>query len=92
MNTEVLPAEQITHPTSRELFAGFMKLGLMGFGGVLPLAHQMVVEDQKWLNTEEFTHLLGVCQISLEETSLIWLLRLVMSFRGLKVLLVLFSG
>ena len=40
-----------------------MKLGLMGFGGVLPLAHQMVVEDQKWLNTEEFTHLLGVCQI-----------------------------
>ena len=63
MNTEVLPAEQITHPTSRELFAGFMKLGLMGFGGVLPLAHQMVVEDQKWLNTEEFTHLLGVCQI-----------------------------
>lgn len=63
MNTEVLPAEQITHPTSRELFAGFMKLGLMGFGGVLPLAHQMVVEEQKWLNTEEFTHLLGVCQI-----------------------------
>ena len=63
MNTEVLPAEQITHPTSRELFAGFMKLGLMGFGGVLPLAQQMVVEDQKWLNTEEFTHLLGVCQI-----------------------------
>jgi chromate transporter len=43
-----------------------MKLGLMGFGGVLPLAHQMVVEDQKWLNTEEFTHLLGVCQISPE--------------------------
>jgi len=92
MNTEVLPAEQITHPTSRELFAGFMKLGLMGFGGVLPLAHQMVVEDQKWLNTEEFTHLLGVCQILPGGNIINMVLRLVMSFRVLKVLLVLFSG
>ena len=63
MNTEVIPVEHISRPTSWELSLGFMKLGLMGFGGVLPLAHQMVVEDQKWLNTEEFTHLLGVCQI-----------------------------
>lgn len=63
MNTEVLPLEQEIHPSNKELFTGFMKLGLMGFGGVLPLAHRMIVEDQKWLDTEEFTHLLGVCQI-----------------------------
>lgn len=42
---------------------GFMKLGLMGFGGVLPLAHRMIVDDRKWLTIEEFTHLLGVCQL-----------------------------
>lgn len=63
MTTEALPFERVIHPTSKELFTGFMKLGLMGFGGVLPLAHRMIAEEQKWLSTEEFTHLLGVCQI-----------------------------
>lgn len=51
------------HPSCRALFIGFMTLGLMGFGGVLPLAHRIIVEDRQWLNTEEFTHLLGICQL-----------------------------
>ena len=63
MKTEIIPLEQEIHPNSQELFMGFMKLGLMGFGGVLPLAHRMIVDDRKWLTIEEFTHLLGVCQI-----------------------------
>ena len=63
MNTEVIPLEQEIYPSNKQLFMGFMKLGLMGFGGVLPLAHRMIVEDQKWLSTEDFTHLLGICQI-----------------------------
>ena len=63
MKTEVMTLEQEIHPNSQELFMGFMKLGLMGFGGVLPLAHRMIVDDRKWLNIEEFTHLLGVCQL-----------------------------
>lgn len=58
MDTRVLHT-----PTSRELFLGFLKLGLMGFGGVLPLAHRMIVEENKWLSTTQFTDLLGVCQI-----------------------------
>ena len=64
MNTETIPMEHIQDiPNCKALFSGFMKLGLMGFGGVLPLAHRLIVEDQKWLNAEEFTNLLGVCQI-----------------------------
>ena len=63
MKTEIIPLEQEIHPNSQELFMGFMKLGLMGFGGVLPLAHRMIVDDRKWLTIEEFTHLLGVCQL-----------------------------
>lgn len=63
MNTKVIPLELEVQPSNKELFIGFMKLGLMGFGGVLPLAHRMIVEDRKWLNSNEFTHLLGVCQI-----------------------------
>lgn len=64
MNTEAIPMEQsMNTPNCKALFLGFMKLGLMGFGGVLPLAHRLIVEDQKWLTSEKFTDLLGVCQI-----------------------------
>lgn len=64
MNTEVIRLQQhVITPDYKALFLGFMKLGLMGFGGVLPLAHRMIVEDQKWLSSEKFTDLLGVCQI-----------------------------
>ena len=34
----------------------------MGFGGVLPLARRMVVEDRRWLDAAEFADLLGLCQ------------------------------
>lgn len=63
MSTDVVPLAKEIHPNNQELFIGFMKLGLMGFGGVLPLAHQMIVEDQKWIDSAQFTNLLGVCQI-----------------------------
>lgn len=66
MNAEIIPLESVEHtihPDNKELFTGFMKLGLMGFGGVLPLARQMVVEDQKWIDSAQFTNLLGVCQL-----------------------------
>lgn len=49
-------------PTVRELFTGFLYLGMMGFGGVLPLAHNMLVEQRRWLTAKEFTDLLGLCQ------------------------------
>ena len=45
-----------------ELFRGFLLLGLTGFGGVLPLARRMMVEERGWLSGEEFTDLLGLCQ------------------------------
>lgn len=49
-------------PSSRQLFLGFLALGLMGFGGVLPLARSMLVERRRWLSAEAFTELLGLCQ------------------------------
>jgi chromate transporter len=49
-------------PTVGELFCGFLILGLTGFGGVLPLARDMVVERRRWLTAAEFTELLGLCQ------------------------------
>jgi chromate transporter len=49
-------------PGLGELFAGFLGVGLMGFGGVLPLARRMIVEQRKWLTGAEFTDLLALCQ------------------------------
>lgn len=84
MNTDVIPMEQVQHPTSKELFTGFMKLGLMGFGGVLPLAHRMIVDDQKWLSSEKFTDLLGVCQILPGGNIINMAVAIGMEFQGIK--------
>lgn len=50
-------------PHCKDLFLGFLKLGLMGFGGVLPIARHILVDEKKWLTEAEFLDLLGVCQI-----------------------------
>ncbi len=49
-------------PTIGALFGGFFIAGLCGFGGVLPWARRMIVEQRKWLTTTEFTEMLGLCQ------------------------------
>ncbi len=35
---------------------------MVGFGGVLPWARRMVVEQRQWLSPAEFTDLLALCQ------------------------------
>lgn len=44
------------------LFWGFSKVGLLGFGGVLPFARRMLVDDRRWLTAEDFNAILGICQ------------------------------
>jgi len=36
---------------------------MSGFGGVLPWARRTIVEQEKWLTAEEFSAMLGICQI-----------------------------
>lgn len=45
-----------------ELFWNFCKIGLSGFGGVMPWARRALVEKHRWLSSEEFTSLVGICQ------------------------------
>lgn len=45
-----------------ELFAGFLGLGLISFGGALPFVRRAVVDQRRWLSSEEFIDLLGLCQ------------------------------
>jgi chromate transporter len=49
-------------PTVVDIFTGFLTLGLIGFGGVLPLTRRELVERRKWLDADEFNELLGLCQ------------------------------
>ena len=49
-------------PKLRELFLGFLSVGIFGFGGVLPWARRMIVEQRGWLSPAEFNDLLALCQ------------------------------
>jgi chromate transporter len=49
-------------PSVFDLFAGFFIVGVCGFGGVLPWARRMIVEQRKWLTPAEFGEMLGLCQ------------------------------
>lgn len=40
----------------------FSSVGLSGFGGVLPFARRMLVDQRQWMSAEEFNALLGLCQ------------------------------
>jgi chromate transporter len=63
MNTPVAPVHQpVDAPTKRALFLGFLMIGLQGFGGVLPFAHRILVEQHRWLSEREFTEVLSLSQ------------------------------
>ena len=41
---------------------GFLTIGLQGFGGVLPFARRMLVDQRRWLDAREFTEVLSLSQ------------------------------
>jgi chromate transporter len=58
----VTMSESRPDPGVPELFAGFFIVGVCGFGGVLPWARRMIVDQRKWLSGTEFAEMLGLCQ------------------------------
>ncbi len=54
--------ETHNRPDLRALFLGFSSVGLSGFGGVLPFARRMLVEERRWMSAEDFNTQLGLCQ------------------------------
>ena len=71
-------------PGNWALFQGFLLLGLIGFGGVLPLARRMLVEERRWLSGEQFTELLGLCQFLPGGNIINLSVAVGMEFRGLR--------
>ncbi len=49
-------------PRITELFLAFLGVGISGFGGVLPFARRMLVEQRRWMSAAEFTETLMLCQ------------------------------
>jgi chromate transporter len=49
-------------PSLSELFVAFCRIALSGFGGVLPWARRVLVDDRAWMNAAEFNEALALCQ------------------------------
>jgi chromate transporter len=60
---EAAPAPSLAAVTHAALFSAFLKMGLLGFGGVAPWVRQVVVEERRWMNDREFAALLGLSQV-----------------------------
>ena len=56
------PASDAPPPSRRELFLGFLIVGMQGFGGVLPFARRMLVEQRRWVSEREFIEVLSLSQ------------------------------
>ena len=48
--------------TLGELFLGFLSIGARSFGGVMPWAHRVMVEERRWVTEEDFAETIGLCQ------------------------------
>jgi chromate transporter len=55
------PATRV--PGRAELFLGYLKVGLLGFGGVAAWARRVIVEERHWLTEREYAEILGLGQV-----------------------------
>ena len=46
-----------------EIFRVFNRLALQGFGGVLPVARHVLVDEERWLEPDEFVEMLAICHV-----------------------------
>jgi chromate transporter len=46
----------------KELFLGFLSIGARSFGGVMPWAHRVMVEERRWVSEADFAETIGLCQ------------------------------
>jgi chromate transporter len=54
---------EVTPPkTLWELYLGFLSIGARSFGGVLPWAHRVLVEERRWVAPNDFAEVVALCQ------------------------------
>lgn len=55
-----------THPSLREAFYVWLKIGCLSFGGPaaqIALMHRLVVEEKSWLDEQQYLNALGFCML-----------------------------
>ncbi len=57
-----MTAPERPRPTLGALASGFLLIGTIGFGGVMPWARWLIVERRGWLDATEFTDVLALAQ------------------------------
>jgi chromate transporter len=60
---DAVSATDANVPSCRTLFTEFARMGLSGFGGVLPFARAGIVDRNRWLSNTEFAELLSLGQV-----------------------------
>ncbi|MCU0888520.1 MAG: chromate transporter [Rubritepida sp.] len=50
-------------PSLAELFLGYARIGLFGFGGVAAWSRRVIVEERRWLSERDYAEVLGLGQI-----------------------------
>jgi len=56
------PAPQPFCPSLSELFRAFALVSISGFGGALPWARRAIVEQKRWMTTQEFNETFALSQ------------------------------
>lgn len=79
-------------PTPRHLFIEFARMGLSGFGGVLPFVRRAVVDRNRWLGDRDFVELLSLGQVLPGPNVINLALMLGLRFAGLRGALAAFAG
>ncbi len=79
-------------PGPRKLFIEFARMGLSGFGGVLPFVRRAVVERNRWLDDRDFVELLSLGQVLPGPNVINLALMLGLRFAGWRGALAAFSG
>lgn len=79
-------------PGPRTLFIEFARMGLSGFGGVLPFVRRAVVERNRWLNDRDFVEILSLGQVLPGPNVINLALMLGLRFAGLRGAAAAFCG
>lgn len=60
------PPQRPAHPSFREAFVYWLKLGFISFGGPagqISIMHQELVEKRRWISEQRFLHALNYCML-----------------------------
>jgi chromate transporter len=66
MTEPTSPQERPAHPSFRDAFVYWLKLGFISFGGPagqIAIMHQELVEKRRWISEHRFLHALNYCMV-----------------------------